>query len=88
MPNSGGRVRWQAHVLDLATMTEVPLAETRNIDDQIEWLDDKTVIFSLPDDGPPATIRPDLWAVPADGSGIPHLITTRGLSPAVIRSGI
>jgi hypothetical protein len=87
MPNDGGRVRWQAHVLNLATMTETPLAETRNVDDQIEWLDDNTVMFSLPDEGPPATIRPDLWTVPADGSGKPQRLTTRSLSPAVVRSG-
>ncbi|NUT98951.1 MAG: hypothetical protein HOY78_43810, partial [Saccharothrix sp.] len=30
---------WHLHVLDLATMTETPLAETRSVDDQAVWLD-------------------------------------------------
>ena len=39
----GGLLRpvWRFHVLDLATMSETPLAELRSIDDQIEWLDDR-----------------------------------------------
>lgn len=78
-------VRWQLYVLDLATMAETPLADTRNVDDQAEWLDDRRVLYFLPDQGPPATIRPDLWVVPADGSGAPERWQTRALSPAVVR---
>ena len=61
------------------------LSETRNIDDQIEWLDDGNVLYSLPDEGPPATIRPDLWTVPADGTGAPRRLVIRAQSPAVVR---
>ena len=31
---------WRLHVLDLDTGREYPLAETRSVDDQVEWLDD------------------------------------------------
>ena len=72
--NIGPTLRF--HVLDLATMVETPLAETTSIDDQLEWLDDSSVIYGL------AT---DLYAVPADGSGEPRLFLSGGLSPAVVR---
>ena len=49
-------------VLDLATMRETPLAETRSVDDQAEWLDDDHVLYGV--DGA-------VYAVPADGSGEP-----------------
>jgi hypothetical protein len=63
-------------MLDLATMTETPLAETRNIDDQAEWLDDHTVLYG---DGE------NIYQVPADGSGTPSMFIADGLSPAVVR---
>jgi hypothetical protein len=85
MPSGGGRALWQPYVLDLRTMVETPLADTRTIDDQIEWMDNDNVVYSLPDQGPPATIRPDLWTVPADGSGTPRRIATRAFSPAIDR---
>ena len=42
-----GRVEWQLHVLDLASSREIPLAEKRSADDQIEWLDDDNVLYAL-----------------------------------------
>jgi hypothetical protein len=68
--------QWRLHVLDLATMAETPLAETRNIDDQVEWLDNETLLYA---DGE------SIWSVPADGSGSPSLLIADGLSPAVVR---
>src|SRR4051812_43445825 len=40
---SGGRSQWRLYVLDLATMSEIPLAEVSDVDDQVEWLDDGQV---------------------------------------------
>jgi hypothetical protein len=68
--------QWRLTMLDLATMTETPLAETRNIDDQAEWLDDHTVLYG---DGE------NIYQVPADGSGTPSMFIADGLSPAVVR---
>jgi len=83
---NAGRSYWQPRVLDLATLTETPLAtETRNVDDQIEWLDDGTIVYALPDDGPAATAGTNLWALAADGSGTPYLLVPHAASPAVIR---
>jgi hypothetical protein len=66
---------WTLHVLDLQTMRETALAETRSVDDQVEWLDNDRILYALP---------PDLWVVPADGSGSPQKFLSEALSPAVI----
>lgn len=71
----GGK-RWQIHVLDLATMRETALAEARNVDDQVEWLDDATVLYGLEE---------QIWSVAADGSGRPRRYAARGDSPTVVR---
>ncbi|MYW05935.1 PD40 domain-containing protein, partial [Streptomyces sp. SID3343] len=71
---------WHLYVLNLADLTETPLAETRTLDDQAEWLDDSRVAYSLPGD-----LRGDVWATPADGSGRPTLLIPHALSPAVLR---
>ena len=47
-----GPVHWRLAVLDLATMRSHPLAETRNVDDQVEWLDDDDVVYGLPAPSP------------------------------------
>jgi uncharacterized repeat protein (TIGR01451 family) len=72
-----GAVTWRFHVLDLRTMTETPLAEERSIDDQIEWLDDRFVLYG---------VQADVWVAPADGSGEPRRFVSRAVSPAVIRT--
>ncbi len=71
----GGK-RWRIHVLDLATMRETALAETRNVDDQVEWLDDEHVLYGLDE---------QIWKMPADGSGAPAAYVPRGDSPTVVR---
>ena len=67
---------WRLHVLDLATMTETPTAETRSIDDQVEWLDDEHIVYAS---------GADLWVARADGKGTPRLLVNQALSPAVVR---
>jgi hypothetical protein len=70
-----GSVIWRLHVLDLRTMEETPLAEGRMVDDQAEWLDERTVLYGL---------DASVWAVPADGSGTPRRLLPDALSPAVL----
>jgi hypothetical protein len=76
--------QWRIAVHDLRTGKTTLLAETRSVDDQIEWLDNTTVVYGLPrsDAGPAAT---DVWRVPADGTGAPALLIRDAWSPAVIR---
>ena len=76
--------QWHIAVLDLATGKETVLAETRSVDDQVEWLDDSTVLYALPRDGSDATVS-DVWQVPADGTGSPAILVPEGSSPSVVR---
>jgi dipeptidyl aminopeptidase/acylaminoacyl peptidase len=75
VPGDGARP-WRQHVLDLTTMVETPLAETRGIDDQVVWLDDDTIAYGLPGEG--------IWAVRADGEGAPRQLVPHASSPSVV----
>jgi hypothetical protein len=72
---SGGR-RWRLTVLDLATMRETPLAETRSVDDQAAWLDDDHVLYG---------VDRAVWVARADGRGRPRRFLAAAGSPAVVR---
>ncbi|MFC3450140.1 TolB family protein [Amycolatopsis speibonae] len=71
---------WRVSVLDLASGTVTPLAETRAVDDQPAWLDDHTVAYALPR----SQGHSDVWAVSADGSGTPRLLIPEAESPAAL----
>jgi hypothetical protein len=68
-------VPWRLTVLDLATMRETHLAETRSVDDQAEWMGDDRVLYS---------VGGATWAVPADGTGRPVRFAADADSPAVV----
>jgi hypothetical protein len=78
-----GLVSWRLAVLDLATTERVTLAETRDIDDQAEWVDDRTVMYGLDD---PSSFSPEteVWTVPADGGGEPSLLAEAAWSPVIV----
>jgi hypothetical protein len=67
---------WRFHVLDLASGVATPLAETRSVDDQLEWLDDGHLLY-----GEAGAI----WTVRADGTGAPRRYLAHADSPAVVR---
>lgn len=73
-----GEGSWRLSVLDLARLVETPLAETRSVDDQPEWLNDDEVLYGLDS---------AVWVVPADGDGEPRVLIPNALSPAVPRTG-
>ena len=75
---------WRLAALDLATGVETLLAETRVVDDQVEWLDGTTVVYGLPRAGSESAVT-DVWRVPADGSGAPAVFIPQAWSPAVVR---
>lgn len=68
----GEQNRWRLRVLDLATLADHGVAEKRSIDDQAEWLDDETLVYSD---------SRDIYAVPADGGGEPRLLVADATSP-------
>jgi hypothetical protein len=73
-----GRVEWRLSVLDLDTLTDHPLAETRSVDDQAQWIDNATVQYAIPSG--PGSPTFDTWAVPADGTGTPRLVLAGAVS--------
>lgn len=78
-----GRIVWQLHVLELPHLKEVALAEKRNLDDQIEWLDRGHVLYSLP--AGESSASTNVWSAPADGTGTPLRFLANAYSPAVVR---
>jgi uncharacterized repeat protein (TIGR01451 family) len=81
--NQGGlSPRWRFHVLDLATGQDTPLAEARSIDDQLEWLDDDTVLYGDPESSNA------VMSVPADGTGQPRRFISQAQSPTVLRTSL
>ncbi|MFJ5599042.1 TolB family protein [Micromonospora parva] len=69
---------WRLSVLDLSSMRVTTTAETRSVDDQAAWLDSGKLAYTLRrDDG-----QPDVWSVPADGSGTPALAISGAESPS------
>lgn len=72
---------WRLYVLDLRTLRETPLAETRSIDDQAAWLGGDEVMYQVPQSSGTGY---DVWVVPADGSGAPRLLIRNGFSPVAL----
>ncbi|HEY1360490.1 MAG TPA: hypothetical protein VGF21_19475 [Thermoleophilaceae bacterium] len=70
----GGPGHWRLHVLDLKTLRDHPLSERRSIDDQVEWLDNRNVLYG---DGH------DVYEARADGGGSPRRLLARADSPTV-----
>jgi hypothetical protein len=82
-----GRTDWRLSVLDLATLADHPLSETRSVDDQAAWLDDGTVLYGVPH-AASGTPTKDTFAVAADGTGAPRLLVAGAfsLAPAPARA--
>jgi hypothetical protein len=73
----GDENRWRLKVLDLDTLAAHPVAERRPIDDQVEWLNDSTLIYSD---------SFDVYTVSAHGSGAPRLVLRNASSPVALRA--
>jgi hypothetical protein len=67
---------WRFSVLDLKTGRKTLTAETRPLDDQVEWLDNDRLLYREGE---------TTWVVNADGSGRPRLWLKAGDSPAIVR---
>jgi hypothetical protein len=71
-----GKGSWRLSTLDLRTRQETRLAETASVDDQVEWLDDRRLLYGR---------SGSIWIVPADGTGRPERLIEGADSPAVVR---
>lgn len=82
---------WQIFLLDLASQEESPLrGETRNIDDQVEWLDDEHVLYGFVGERGSPEEAMNVWMsaapkVPAPGAPEPILYIHGASSPVVVR---
>lgn len=75
------RGQWQLRVVDLQTGTERALAhETRNVDDQVDWLDDSRVIYQVVGPG-----GASIWSLDTDDSAAPRLLVEHAFSPSVVQ---
>jgi hypothetical protein len=74
-------VGWTIHVLDLETRADTALtAEDRSVDDQVEWLDDRHVMYHQP-----SSQGADIWVLDVNGRTPPRLLVPLAYSPAVVR---
>jgi hypothetical protein len=74
---------WRIHVLDLQTNAErIVAAETRYIDDQVEWLDDRHVLYAIPRR---TTTMADVWVAPIEGADASRVLLPQAESPIVVR---
>jgi hypothetical protein len=74
-------VLWQVAVLALDTFQETVLeAESRSVDDQVDWLDDEHVVYHLP-----KARGADIWALRVDRAEPPRVLVAGGYSPSVVR---
>ena len=73
---------WSIAVLDPATGVEKILPEKRSIDDQIDWLDDSTLLYGVPRDS--SAGDSDIWSIRANGSGSPKVYIEHAWSPSVV----
>jgi hypothetical protein len=70
-------------VVDLAGGSETVLSEQQSIDDQIEWLDNSTLLYGLPRDG--SELDSDIWSIKTDPAARPALFIEHAWSPSVVR---
>lgn len=76
---------WTLAVLDFATGAEklLPIPPSVSVDDQVDWLDDGTLLYGLAD--PRAPGDSNVYAVKADGASAPTLFLAHAWSPSVVR---
>jgi hypothetical protein len=81
----GSTPHWQIVVLDLATGRRTALTgESRTVDDQVEWLDDDTLLYGLPRKDEAGVS--DIWRIDTGPGGDPSLFIEQAWSPSVVRS--
>ena len=69
--------------IDTSTGERTQLGETRFVDDQVEWLDDDTILYALPnEDGTAAQPGFDIWLLDIEPGATPQLLVPFASSPA------
>lgn len=81
--SGGGPVHWDIAVLDLSSGQETLLSLEEGLDDQVEWLDNDTLLFGLPRED--AVGDSDVFSLDIDANSRPHLLIEHAWSPSVER---
>ncbi len=83
--NAGGALaaHWKVAILELATGQQTVLSEKRSVDDQIEWLDNRNLLYGLAADG--GNGDSNIWKLGTDPTSQPSLFIAHGWSPSVVR---
>lgn len=73
--------------VDLASGDSWTLAESRSVDDQVEWLDNDTILYALHPDGEESLVQPefDVWKLDLAEGSEPEIFLPAADSPAAIR---
>ena len=83
---AGGRMIWRTQVLILSSGAEILLSEQRSVDDQLEWLDENHVLYTLPiAESGTGSASTNVWVTAADGQGKPEVFLQNAYSPSVER---
>jgi len=78
-----GSGKWHITVLNLKTGVETQLDEPRSVDDQVEWLNNSTLLYGLPRKGSPG--ETDVYSIRVDAHAKPKLFIADAWSPSVVR---
>lgn len=78
-----GAVHWDIAVLDLSSKKETLLPLEKGLDDQVEWLDDETLLFGLPRED--AVGDSDVYSIDIHTDSQPQLFIEHAWSPSVER---
>lgn len=79
-----GLAHWDIAVLDLKTREEVVIPLEQGFDDQLEWLDDQTLLFGMPQPDTPGDSN--VYSIAATANATPQLFVEHAWSPSVVRS--
>lgn len=81
---AGSATLWKLAVLDLRTGERTMLrSPAQGVDDQVEWLDDDTLLFGLGRADEPGVT--DVWSLAAKAGARPELLLEQAWSPSVVR---
>lgn len=79
-----GPSHWRLHLLDVKTRRDTPLAETRSVDDQPEWLDAETIAYGLPASQGGSAGGSDIWTLKVRSEAAPVMLIPNAHSPAAV----
>ena len=76
---------WRLHVLNLQTHEDRALDETRNIDDQIQWINDQTIMYQFRTVQPGADSKTDVWSIDIQPGSQPGMLISNANSPSYVQ---